>query len=73
VAQLYLRGELGKGELLINESVIGSVFTAKVIKETMVGDIPAVIPEVSGHAYICGFSNWIIDDRDPLRNGFLVR
>jgi len=73
VAQLYLRGELGKGELLINESVIGSVFTAKVIKETMVGDIPAVIPEVSGYAYICGFSNWIIDDRDPLRNGFLVR
>lgn len=73
VAQLYLRGQLGKGEVLINESVIGSVFTAKVIRETTVGDIPAVIPEVSGSAYICGFCNWIIDGRDPQRHGFLVR
>ncbi|MGK9066583.1 trans-3-hydroxy-L-proline dehydratase [Stutzerimonas chloritidismutans] len=72
-AQLYLRGQLGKGEVLVNESVIGSIFTAKVIEETLVGDIPAVIPEVSGTAYIVGFSNWIIDERDPHKNGFLVR
>ncbi|SEM62117.1 proline racemase [Pseudomonas sp. ok272] len=73
IAQLYLRGQIGKDDVLINESVIGSVFSAKVIKETMVGEFPAVIPEVSGTAYICGFCNWIIDDRDPQKNGFLVR
>jgi trans-L-3-hydroxyproline dehydratase len=32
-----------------------------------------VIPEVEGNAYICGFANWIIDERDPLTYGFLVR
>lgn len=73
IAQLYLRGLLDKDDVLINESVIGSVFTAKVIRETVVGDIPAVVPEVSGNAYICGFCNWIIDDRDPQKQGFLVR
>jgi trans-L-3-hydroxyproline dehydratase len=32
-----------------------------------------VIPEVEGKAYVAGFANWIIDDRDPLAYGFLVR
>ncbi|AIC20752.1 hypothetical protein EY04_18130 [Pseudomonas chlororaphis] len=73
VAQLYLRGEITREDVLVNESVIGSVFSAKVIDETRVGEFSAVIPEVSGSAYICGFCNWILDDRDPLKNGFLVR
>ena len=31
---------------------------------------PAVIPEIQGNAFICGFGNWMIDDRDPLSYGF---
>ncbi|MCY1372783.1 Trans-3-hydroxy-L-proline dehydratase [compost metagenome] len=73
IAQLYLKGEISREDVLVNESVIGSVFTAKVLEETQLGDFPAVIPEVSGNAYICGFCNWIIDDRDPQKYGFLVR
>ncbi|MBV8470468.1 MAG: proline racemase family protein [Burkholderiaceae bacterium] len=73
VAQLYLRGELELGEVLVNESVIGTVFEGKVLGETTVGGMPAVIPEVSGTAHVCGFATWVLDDRDPLKNGFLVR
>lgn len=73
VAQLYLRGLLGKDETLVNESVIGTVFKGRVLSETRLGDFDAIIPEVEGNAYICGFANWIIDDRDPLTYGFLVR
>ena len=73
VAQLYLRGQLGLGESIVNESVIGTAFKARVLEETRVGEFRAVIPEVSGNAYICGFANWVLDARDPLRNGFLVR
>jgi proline racemase len=73
VAQLYLRGLLRKDETLINESVIGTVFKGRVLSETKLGAFDAVIPEVEGNAYICGFANWIIDDRDPLTYGFLVR
>lgn len=73
VAQLYLRGELKKDEILINESIIGSIFRGRVMKDTTVGNFPAVIPEVSGDAYIYGFCKWIIDPRDPLKNGFLIK
>jgi trans-L-3-hydroxyproline dehydratase len=73
VAQLYLRGLLGKDETLVNESVIGTVFKGRVLSETKLGGFDAVIPEVEGNAFICGFANWIIDERDPLAYGFLVR
>ena len=73
IAQLYLRGELSGSETLVNESIIGTVFKGRVLSETKVGDFDAVIPEVSGKAYICGFANWTIDEEDPLTFGFLVQ
>ena len=73
VAQLYQRGQLAAGEVLVNESVIGTAFSARVIGEATVGGMPAVIPEVSGTAHVYGLCNWLIDERDPLRHGFLVR
>lgn len=73
VAQLYLRGLMGKDDTLVNESIIGTVFKGRVLSETTVGDFKAVIPEVVGNAFVCGFANWIIDERDPLTYGFLVR
>lgn len=73
IAQLYLRGELSASDTLVNESIIGTVFNGRVLSETKVGDFDAVIPEVSGKAYICGFANWTIDEEDPLTYGFLVQ
>jgi trans-L-3-hydroxyproline dehydratase len=73
VAQLYQRGRLGANDTLVNESIVGTIFKARVLRETSVHGIPAVIPEVEGDAYICGFAQWIVDERDPLAYGFLVR
>lgn len=73
IAQLYLRGKLSSSETLVNESIIGTVFKGRVLSEAKVGDFDAVIPEVSGKAYICGFANWTIDEEDPLTYGFLVQ
>lgn len=73
VAQLYLKGLLKRDETLVNESVIGSVFRGRVIREVSLGDFSAVIPEVSGDAFVYGSCNWFIDERDPLTYGFLVR
>ena len=67
----YLRGLLGKDDVLVNESVIGTVFQGRVLQETQVGDFAAVIPEISGTAYIAGFCNWVLDARDPLKTVFL--
>jgi proline racemase len=71
-AQLYLRGELGRDEVLVNESIIGTIFEGLVLSETRVGDQDAIVPEIRGKAFICGFANWVIDDRDPLTLGFSV-
>jgi len=73
VAQLYLRGRMSKDDTLVNESIVGTIFKGRVLRETAVGNIKAVIPEVEGSAHVCGFANWIIDERDPLTYGFLVR
>ncbi len=73
VAQLYLRGEMGTSETLVNESIIGTIFKGRVLSEAKVGEFDAIIPEVEGSAHICGFANWVIDEADPLRFGFLVR
>jgi trans-L-3-hydroxyproline dehydratase len=73
VAQLHARGRLAPGERIVNESIIGSVFTGRVVGTTRLADFDAVIPEVEGKAFICGFGHWIIDERDPLGGGFLVR
>ncbi len=73
VAQLYAKGRLALGEAFINESIIGTRFTGRALEETVVGELPAVIPEVSGEAHIVGFANWVIDPDDPVGQGFFLR
>jgi proline racemase len=73
VAQLAARGKLAEGEVLVNESIIGTVFRGRLLEKTTVGPYDAVIPEVSGSAAIIGFNQWFIDPDDPLGEGFLLR
>jgi trans-L-3-hydroxyproline dehydratase len=70
IAQLHARGRFQPGETLVNESIIGSVFRGRILRDTTVAGQPAVIPEIQGDAFICGFGNWLIDERDPLSYGF---
>jgi trans-L-3-hydroxyproline dehydratase len=69
----YDRGDIRLGEYLVIESFIGTEFQVRCIEETRVGPVSAVIPEVTGSAYICGEHRFIFDERDPLGYGFLVR
>ena len=73
VAQLYARGKLGEGDVLVNESIIGTTFTGRVVGHTKVGPFDAVVPEVGGRAAITGFNQWVIDPDDPVGEGFLLR
>ena len=73
VAQLYARGELGKDEVLVNESIIGTIFEGRVLEETTVGAFAAVVPEVSGRAFVTGFNQWVVDPDDPVSEGFFLR
>jgi proline racemase len=73
MAQLFARGRLGIGQTFVNESIIGTRFTGRVLEETKVGGLPAVVPEVTGRGYIIGYSQWVVDPEDPVAEGFFLR
>ncbi|MMZ69534.1 Proline racemase [compost metagenome] len=56
----------------MHESIVGSMFRAKVLEETTVGGRTAVIPEISGSAWITGFHQFVYQDKDPLSQGFFL-
>jgi proline racemase len=70
LAQLHARGELAVGEDFVNESVIGTRFTGRVLEETTVAGRPAIVPEISGRAWITGTGTYVLDPRDPFPAGF---
>jgi len=69
----FARNEISIGKTFRVESIIGTIFTGSVFEPTRFGPFDAVIPEVSGSAYITGRHEFILDPRDPLKNGFFLR
>ena len=72
MATLYARGALGIGEAFRHEGILGTVFTGRLLEETTVGSYRAVVPELSGTAWITGFAQYVVDPQDPFPNGFTV-
>lgn len=72
-ALLHARGLLRAGERIRIESIVGSQFEVEVIQTVNYGGMEAVIPRVSGSAYVTGQHVFHIDPKDPLRSGFLLR
>ncbi|MEO3861247.1 proline racemase family protein [Acrocarpospora sp. B8E8] len=72
MAQLHARGELPVGTDFVNESFIGTRFTGRLIEETTVAGLPAVIPTITGRAWITGTAQYFLDPSDPFPNGFLL-
>jgi proline racemase len=73
LADLYSRGEMRVGDSMVNESIICTKFTGKILSETTVGSFKAIIPEITGSAYITGFSQFTVDDDDPVKYGFILK
>jgi trans-L-3-hydroxyproline dehydratase len=69
----YQRGEIKVHQPIVIESIIGSIFTGKVIEETSFGQYNAIIPEVQGEAHIIGRNEIWINPDDPLKDGFILR
>ncbi|MBC7261715.1 MAG: proline racemase family protein, partial [Chloroflexi bacterium] len=72
MALLHRRGELGIGEIFINAGVLGTTFEGKLLAETRVGNLPAVIPQIRGSAYLTGLHRFFVDPSDPFPKGFLL-
>ena len=72
LATLHAKGELGVDEKFVYESITGTMFKGRILETTQVGDYDAVIPEITGSAYITGFNHFVIDPEDPLKHGFAL-
>jgi trans-L-3-hydroxyproline dehydratase len=69
----FAKGDIGIDQSLVIESIIGTTFSGRVLKQVSYGPHQAVIPEVEGTSYITGKHEFLIDPRDPLKNGFILR
>ncbi|MBB5788601.1 proline racemase family protein [Jiangella mangrovi] len=72
MAQLFTRGELALDTDFVNESLIGSRFVGRLVGESNVGTHPAVIPTVTGRAWVTGTAQYFLDPTDPFPEGFLL-
>jgi proline racemase len=72
MAQLWGRGELPLHRDFVNESFIGRHFVGRLVDTTTVGDVAAVVPTVTGRAWITGTAQYLLDPTDPFPAGFLL-
>jgi proline racemase len=72
MATLHAKGKLALGQDFAHEGILGTIFTGRLVRETRVGPYPAVIPTLSGTAWITGFAQYVVDPDDPFPDGFTV-
>ena len=72
MAQLHARGELALHTDFVNESFIGTHFVGRLVEETEVAGRVAVVPTITGRAWITGTAQYFLDPTDPFPAGFLV-
>jgi proline racemase len=73
VALLTVTGALPANRELVNESIIGTVFRARVAQQVEVAGRSGVVVEVSGMAYRTGRHVFELDPSDSLAEGFVLR
>jgi proline racemase len=72
MAALHAKGRLGLEEDFRHEGILGTVFTGRLVEETTVGGRAAVVPTISGTAWITGFADYVVDPTDPFPEGFTI-
>jgi proline racemase len=72
MATLHAKGGLRVGDSFRHEGILGTVFTGHVLEETTVGEYRAIVPTITGQAWITGFASYVVDPTDPFPDGFTV-
>ena len=75
LAVLHEKGLLGVGECIRIESIIGSSFKGAIVQTSTSRNSKhrTIVPEIEGRAFITGQHAFILDPKDPLKNGFILR
>lgn len=72
MAVLHRKGQLAVGERFVGRSIIGSRFECRIDAETKVGDQPAIVPAITGRAWITGTHQHMLNPDDPWPTGYRV-
>jgi proline racemase len=72
MATLHARGKLGLNQDFHHEGILGTKFIGRVVRETQVGPYRAIVPTLTGSAWITGLNTYVLDPDDPFPNGFTV-
>lgn len=72
MAALHAKGRLGLHEDFHHEGILGTVFTGRLVEETEVGGVAAVVPTITGRAWITGIADYLVADDDPFPTGYTV-
>ena len=72
MAVLHARGQMQVGETFIGRSIIESQFVGRIERETEVGGRPAIVPSITGRAWITGRSTLMLDPNDPWPLGYRI-
>jgi proline racemase len=70
MAVLHARGQMGPDDRLTAVSLIGSTFAGRILGTTTVGDVPAILPEISGRGWITGTHQHMLEPSDPWPQGY---
>jgi proline racemase len=72
LATLYGKGEMKVGDTFVYESILCTKFKGEIVEEAEVGGYKAIIPRVTGSAYVTGYNSFLVDPKDSLKDGFLL-
>ena len=73
LAVLHAKGRLAVGQEYRHEGILDSVFSGRILETLDVNGTPAVIPEITGRAWITGYTEHVLQDDDPFQEGFVLR
>jgi proline racemase len=72
MAVLHAKGQLAIDEDFRHEGILDTVFTGRLLEETRIGERAAVVPQITGQAWITGIADYVVDSTDPFPDGFTI-
>ena len=72
LAVMHAAGRLDVGRNYVNSSVLGTTYEARILSTTTIRGTTAVIPEITGSAWVTGRAERWAELTDPLAEGFLL-
>ncbi|WP_260954315.1 proline racemase family protein [Pseudomonas citri] len=72
MATLHAKGELPLNQDFRHQSLIGNIYTGRLLEETSIGDKKAVVPTITGKSWIYGLNTLVLEHDDPFPEGFTI-